>query len=275
MLQDMTQKIANAVDPSLSDAQWLDILSAAEPRGFGLPLLPPQEVQARYTGQSGRAAFDQALKFVSFCVSEARAHGVAINADTRLVDLGCGWGRISQSAMRDFAPRNIYSVDVAREAIALCRDTGLSTNLVLAPSSGPVPLETGIADILICYSVFSHLREDQHLLWLREVQRLLRPGGVAILTTRPRSMPELFAYMRGIGMTDCPAFRDIADVLRRYDAGEFVFDAPHQGGELDAVYGEAMIAPQYVEREWSKIFSQVTFRDVSDRIEQAAIVAIA
>jgi SAM-dependent methyltransferase len=261
----------------LSDSAWLDVLSG-DRRPSSLPSLPPDEIQRNFTGRAGRDTFAEAVSFYR-CVLEAVASaGLKIGSGVRIVDLGCGWGRISQTALRDFAPENIYSVDIMPQAIEICRATGLPTNLVLADREPPTQLPSEFADIVMAYSVFSHLREDAHWAWLREVRRLLRAGSIAVLTTRDRAIFDYAASVRRAG--DVPihargmqtAFGDIDETKYRYDAGEYIFDIPQSTGPLQEIYGEAVIPCQYVEREWTKIFTHVEYRNARQAGTNQAII---
>ena len=58
----------------------------------------------------------------------------------------------------------------------------------------PLPLPDGAADIVYAYSVFTHLREPTAIRWLEEIARVLRPGGLALVTFHD----ETFAELRGL-----------------------------------------------------------------------------
>jgi SAM-dependent methyltransferase len=214
--------------------------------------LPPDEVQKRFVGNSGAAAFKQAITAYNVFLREADALGLDINRpDATLLDFGCGWGRFSWVALRDFNPGNIFSADVQADAINLCSTSNLPTRLVKLDTLPPAPLPDRSIDLIISYSVFSHLSEECHWAWVSDLYRLLKPGGVLAATTRSRAFIRAGAAKQ--------AFASVEDALRRYDAGEFVFDGAHTTGPLAGFFGEACIPPQYVEQVWSKAFATVKF----------------
>jgi len=264
---------------AFSDSEWLDALSIErEKYAHLLPALPPESEQKRFTGKSGRDAFSESVSFYSLVLDLARERGVKLDPSSRIVDLGCGWGRISQTAYRDFEPHNILSIDIHEDAIENCRRSGLTTTLVRASPEPPTILRTGVADIAVAYSVFSHLSEEAHWNWLRELHRLVRPGGIVVVTTRAKAMITYVQSLRG--QQDLPphagdlaaAFADIEKTLESYENGEYIFDIPRSTGVFAGIYGEAVIPPLYVEREWKKLFRDVAYLGTKELNSSQAII---
>lgn len=261
----------------LTDAEWLDVLAAprsADPEARrGLPSLPSERIQAKYTGRSGRAAFEQAVASYRFFRDKASELGVEPGANTQVLDLGCGWGRLSQTILKDFPAGNIVSLDVAEEPIRICTETELPTRLVLVPDAQPPSsLADESIDLVISFSVFSHLSEASHWRWLEELHRVMRPGGVAALTTRGRFHIDLFERNRRQGGKS-PAWKDVEAAKRTYDQGDFLFDEIDRH-QLGSDYGEAAIPEQYVHRNWTKLFPTTRFYDTDvTKFGQAVIMA--
>ena len=264
---------------AFSDLEWLDALSIDRGKYTHLlPALPPESEQKRFTGKSGRDAFAESVSFLSLVLELARERGVELDASSRILDLGCGWGRISQTAYRDFAPHNILSIDIHEDAIGICRRTGLATTLIHASPETPTILRTGVADIAVAYSVFSHLSEEAHWNWLRELHRLVRPGGIVVVTTRTRAMityvqslreqPDLPPHAAGL----IEAFSNVGKTLESYDNGEYIFGVPRTTGVFANIYGEAAIPPLYVEREWTKSFRDVAYLGTKGLNSSQAII---
>lgn len=244
------------------------------------PSLPPDDVQKRFVGKSGLAAFSEAIRAYKRFVLEASEMGLRLGSDSTLLDFGCGWGRFSWVALRDFKAENIFSVDPQPDALRICRNSNLPTNLVHLGGVPPSSLRDGSIDLILAYSVFSHLSEEKHFECLHEFRRLLRPGGVLAVTTRGRSFigwvrklkeaADVPAYARG----SASVFDDIEDTFKRYDAGEFVFELTHKTGPLAGFYGEACIPRQYVEREWTKLFADVRYiQETESGLDQSVMIA--
>jgi hypothetical protein len=126
------------------------------------------------------------------------------------------------------------------------------------------------------YSVFTHLREDVHSAWLDELGRLVKPGGLLILTVRPRYFLEYFAKAASHSSRK-PAealeglFTEPEQALADYDSGGFVF-APYRYSSYGDWCGEACIPRAYVEREWTSRFELLDYMEKPDRFLQDLVV---
>ena len=152
-----------------------------QPTQVAGPPLPPRRLMVRVAGtadpdwfvRSGRAAYDA----ISAHVSIAELQSV--------LDFGCGCGRVTRW-WHEF-PGSVAGSDLDPRAIAWCRRNlpfarfevnGLAPPLVFAPER---------FDLVYALSVFTHLTEELQLQWRDELRRVLRPGGLLLLTTHGHS----------------------------------------------------------------------------------------
>jgi SAM-dependent methyltransferase len=110
--------------------------------------------------------------------------GAEIDLDTASVlDLGCGAGRVlrhwEQQAGRG---TRLVGVDIDETSITWCREhLGGFCEARLGAVVPPLELDADSFDVVYAYSLFTHL--DVHWAeWMCEVQRVLRPGGLALVT---------------------------------------------------------------------------------------------
>ena len=92
----------------------------------------------------------------------------------RILDVGCGTGAnlIMLSKYGD-----AEGVDVSEDALAFCRERGLDK--VRLGAGEALPYEDGTFDLVTAFDVVEHMDDD--LAGLSEMQRVLRPGGRALL----------------------------------------------------------------------------------------------
>jgi SAM-dependent methyltransferase len=269
--------------PGLTDEEWLDVLiqsvSGADYQGIELPGFPPEEVQKRFVGASGEHALREAFNFYRAIKTYA-----SITPDSRILDFGCGWGRITRFFLKDVFPHreNIFGVDVMPEAIEICRQTKTPGNFILIDNHPPLDFPPESFDLIYAYSVFSHLSEAVSLEWLEEFSRLLKPDGLLVVTTQGRWLIEHCRSLRAREPDQLTpheqalsnSFLDTEAALADYDQGRFLF-SPTGGGHqalAPAVYGEALIPPAYVGRVWTRFFSFRDFVDDPSYLPQAVIV---
>ncbi|WUJ68982.1 class I SAM-dependent methyltransferase [Kribbella soli] len=107
-----------------------------------------------------------------------------------VLDLGCGTGRLTPGLAEEFQGR-VYGVEPSdRMRAAAEQHPGVS---YLKGSAEEIPLPEASVDAVLMFLTFHHWTDP--LQGLREVHRVLRPGGVALLRTQFADlMPELFWY---------------------------------------------------------------------------------
>lgn len=156
----------------------------------GTPL-PPRSLRM------GGEHFRDDAAFVSSAVAEVRrleAHG--LRPESRLIDWGCGAGRLAIGCIESGNPvAGYHGVDVQRPLIRwaqrhLTRPGMSFTHVDVANArynphgqfATGIPGDTAHYNAFYAYSVFSHLTGRDAAAYLREVRRLLRADGFAFLT---------------------------------------------------------------------------------------------
>jgi SAM-dependent methyltransferase len=232
--------------------------------------LPIESIQSQFTGLSQKQTFVQALTYLNLCdkIATAQHHAFERNGPSLVVDFGSGWGRITQLLSLYFDPKCILGCDVLDMALEEVKRNRVRGAFKKIESWPPSCIRDESVDYIFSYSVFSHLSEDNSFAWIREFFRILKPGGMAFLTTRHKSFFNYLENLHKNSNIPCfangahRAFRDINAAKQDYDNGRFCFDADGGGGKgLTPVYGEAFIPPKYVIEYYGKIFSAVGFED--------------
>jgi SAM-dependent methyltransferase len=126
----------------------------------------------------------------------------------RVCEWGCGPARIIRHLPDLVGGRTLefYGTDYNRASIRWCREHLPGVTFVENKLAPPLPFEDRFFDLLYARSVFTHLSPELQHRWVGDIARVLRPGGVFILTTHGD------AYRR----------RLTAQERIRYDAGELV-----------------------------------------------------
>jgi SAM-dependent methyltransferase len=120
-----------------------------------------------------------------FLLSEVRRGEIAL-------DLGCGAGAFT--AVLAGAGAAVVGIEVAETAIVRARTAHPELDLRLAPIDGPLPLDDGGVELVWASEVIEHVADTER--WLREVTRVLAPGGRLLITTP--NHPRLALAARGI-----------------------------------------------------------------------------
>lgn len=110
-------------------------------------------------------------------IIESFLRDICLKLDTplpQILDVGCGTGA-NLEMLAHFG--KVQGVDVSPDAVAFCRDRGL--NNVREGEAEKLPFADGSFDLVTALDVVEHLDDDR--LGLREMLRVLRPGGMALL----------------------------------------------------------------------------------------------
>jgi SAM-dependent methyltransferase len=108
-------------------------------------------------------------------------HAVQYVAGKRVIDCGCGEG-YGTALLAEYATQAI-GVDREPEVIAYAvgKYRAAERAAFVAASVDALPFADSSVDVVVCFQVLEHLPDP--LAFLREVRRLLSPGGVLMLTT--------------------------------------------------------------------------------------------
>ena len=102
----------------------------------------------------------------------------------RVLDLGCGRGTF----LKLLGGRGI-GVDGSQDHVEACWRSGLDVRRVMLP--GRLPFPDGHFDGVYCSHLIEHFGPNDALAILREIDRVLRPGGVFLIRT-PLLSPGFF-----------------------------------------------------------------------------------
>jgi len=172
---------------------------------------------------------------------------------------------------------------VNEEILGECRRLMPWGTFSLCRNGAPLDFPPATFDLVVAFSVFSHLSPAAHRHWLREFHRVLRPGGTAIVTTLSRTFLDRCLACaerpqsdldRHIGALVATAYPDWRTKLPRWDAREYLY-LPSGGGlaglEPDH-YGWAMVPLRYALEHWQPELEVVDYVDDPGALAQAYFV---
>jgi SAM-dependent methyltransferase len=204
--------------------------------------LPPGELRARVTGSEDehwfRSSGAMALEDIGAALSTT---GRSIADFDRIYDFGCGCGRISLP-LADLAPNAcLTATDADPEATAWLRERLTSGNVAANGDLPPLSFTDDSFDLIIGWSVMTHLPEDYQDAWLAELARVLAPGGTMLLTVHG---PTHF------DVVDAPA--DDPNRTALHEEGIVYFENYGPDSPFAPYYQTTYHHPTYVREHWSQ-----------------------
>ncbi len=157
----------------------------------------------------------------------------------RILDFGCGCGRLTRHLLSDFEAE-IYGSDYNARLVEWCHDNLVDARFSVNELAPPLPYEAASFDLVVARSVLTHLTEEIQLEWIEEMARVIKPGGLFYFSMHG---PELAA---GLG----------PDQRRRFDEGQLVVTYTEaEGANLCSSYA----SPEFVRRRFLRRFALIRY----------------
>lgn len=164
-----------------------------------------------------------------------------------ILDIGCGTGIV----LLEHAKRgSAFGVDMNPHALAATRRRSIAAPLVRA-SAGELPFASDSFDVVTCLDVLYHRGVSGDAIAAEEIYRVLRPGGLAILTDS--ALPCLWSR-----------HDEVMHAARRYTRGRFEDLLIHAGFKvLKSSYMNFFLLPLvFVKRKLEKVMPGPAKSDV-------------
>jgi SAM-dependent methyltransferase len=111
----------------------------------------------------------------------AEHYGVDL-ANANILDWGCGHGRVIRHFAQQHAVKEAWGVDIDPENVGWLGDNFPEIQASHVPLSPPTDLPAEHFDFIYAISVMTHLTEEIQDVWLSELKRITKPGGIVALT---------------------------------------------------------------------------------------------
>jgi SAM-dependent methyltransferase len=113
---------------------------------------------------------------------------VSLPAGGTLLDVGCGSGQTMTWFETLYQGWRTFGLDVALDGLTAARDLGAR---VACASALALPFRDGTVDVVITLDVLQHLPLDGgDVTALREMRRVLKPGGTLFIRTNAQAFPK-------------------------------------------------------------------------------------
>ncbi|HSW22800.1 MAG TPA: class I SAM-dependent methyltransferase, partial [Burkholderiaceae bacterium] len=183
-----------------------------------------------------------------------------------------GYGRVFLPMHHGFMLTDLFGCDVNGIAVrylkTACRPR---THLRATDYNPPLPFSNGAFDCVYSISIWTHLPVSMQIAWLEEIRRILKPGGLALISTSGH---------RALKSRHARADKDwspiSSDDLRRegiiYREYQWYAKQPDKFPGITSSYGQTAHCPLYIEREWSKVMPVLSVQETAIGVAQDLVV---
>jgi SAM-dependent methyltransferase len=209
------------------------------PAPDGLPL-PPARLRVLVDGSGTPEGFlaqsDVHARLIRDTLASADVHLERLGA---ILDFGCGCGRTARRWASLSGPE-LHGCDYNPQLVAWCREHLPFMEARVNALEPPAPYPDESLDLVYALSILTHLPDDLAHGWVAEWARILKPGGLLLVTTHGD------AYRPALGRRAGP----------RYDAGQAVVVGSRMAGANACT---AHHPPSYVTERLLTAFEPVAF----------------
>jgi ubiquinone/menaquinone biosynthesis C-methylase UbiE len=199
-----------------------------------------------------------------------------VERGSRVLDLGCGWGRILKPVMDRGA--HAIGLDISEEMLALSdkhlRKNGYTPHLVRGDGTR-LPFRDNTFDMVYSFLVLQHLSKENGRDIFNEVKRILKSSGVAYIRVPGRFAPEnlIFSFLQFISINLLRVKDPIR--MRFYTIGEIKKICKNLFSDFE-ISAHEFRPPWNFHTKWTWQFIIIpkclhrTLRKISDKIEGIA-----
>jgi SAM-dependent methyltransferase len=170
------------------------------------------------------------------------------SGDLKILDWGCGPARVARH-LPDLLPRSkIYGSDYNDQTIDWCKENIRGIEFIKNNLEPPLSFSDHFFDVIYALSVFTHLSQENHYKWIAEMYRLLKPGGIFLLTTQGN------IFVDKLMKTEKEKFSQGALVVRdKVKEGHRSFSAFHPKEFMQSIFSDKWKVLKFAEgamQEW-------------------------
>ena len=101
---------------------------------------------------------------------------------SRLLDFGCGSGRLSTALGKRFPQLDYTGVDILPRFLDYARSKAPNHFKFVCNQTMALPFDDASFSFISCFSVFTHLLHEEIFIYMEEMHRCLEPGGKLVMS---------------------------------------------------------------------------------------------
>lgn len=215
---------------------------------------PPPELMQRVSGSPDPRFFDAdgVRSYSEFVEVVARYRDWS--SISRMLDWGCGCGRVTRGFLRARPEIEVHGADIDSEAISWCNDNLTGGHFRAIAPDPPTSFPDDFFPLVLGYSVFSHLNREQQHSWLAEIRRVMSPGGLFLASVHGPFAARFCLPREGTRVGRWWRRKAIPYDIRALGYLDWGEDSALDGVAPAGYYRGIFQSPEWTRREWSRHF---------------------
>lgn len=218
----------------------LRVFSELRRRIGGEPPIPPPELVEMVIGVRDQERFLKTGEETAGIIrSVLKQNAISLKQVDPVLDFGCGVGRVIRHLRKDGI--ELHGTDYNPRLISWCQNNLPFASFEVNPLEGPLRYPDRRFSFVYCWSVFTHLTERQGLYWMREIRRVLKPGGLLFFTTsgEPYLANYWQAYRRHLEGTGQHEY--LREIFKKYGEEKLRHHTPLTGEQTERFQNGQMV----------------------------------
>jgi SAM-dependent methyltransferase len=245
-------------------AEWAHTIGVASDEVLRacVPPVPPLNLRAIVGGHSEEVFLWEGAQDISSFLDLYERHCVPRPARPRVLDLGCGCGRLTRYL--NLSDRyEAFGCDINEHHVAWCAENLPNVRTQKNAPAPPLPFPNDSMDLVYLLSVFTHLPASATLAWMHELARVVAKGGIAIVTTHGHQTLEIIRHsadhQKLMDMDADAAERCLKALKAGYVYVPYPPSVKAAANVQDAEYGNSFTSPEFVLSAWTERFDLVEY----------------
>jgi SAM-dependent methyltransferase len=233
------RQLQDMCDHDTEVGQYISLLQLKEK----LPPIPPKALQTRVAGAYYPEFFKHGRDMFYDIENILKKQGLSAFNFDRILDFGCGCGRFLIPLSFLMSPGKLCGTDIDGQAIQWLKENyACFDDLNVNDSAPPTKYPDGTFDFVFSVSIFTHLPEEMQDAWLKELSRIVKPGGYGVFTVQGENF-----------------FHQVTKNSARIELLKkgFFYQNTRAIDGLPEFYQTAYHTHEYIRREWSRYFEVV------------------
>lgn len=138
-----------------------------------------------------------------------------------IVDFGAGVGNSLPYFCDKFIKSNIIALDVSSECLKKCNKLNYENVETKLYDGKVIPLNANSVDLVFTACVFHHIDEGQHVALLKEIKRILKPGGCFFLFEHNPWNPLTLHAVKNCPFDENAVLINSVEMVRRLEEASF------------------------------------------------------
>jgi SAM-dependent methyltransferase len=205
------------------------------------PASPPPGVHSM---AGGSVAAGGSTYYADLVVDALQKTGFVLGSGQAGLDFGCSSGRVVRVLAAAYPDIDWHGCDPIPDAIEWASEHLAGVRFAHSPEYPPLLYGDRAFDIVFAISIWSHFSEQAGLDWLREMSRLIKPGGRLVLTAHGE---QTIVHTHRVGARSVEQLEEIREALFEHGfwySPEFGEAGDH--GVANPDWGTAFLTPEWL-----------------------------